>query len=452
MNDRRFSTKLRHSPLVSHLKMDRQFPILPIQGNAGGDILEYAIYPVYPDTNLQIVLDYTLDVLTTWTNSYIWNLDPFTLKLDASGRKLHGSMEMGEDSGVSLDEWVVVGILWQVTKHFPDVMIQLQDSDGEFLLIESALYIPDWLRPETAENRVWIQNGHLQIIPLKEFISHDPPPLSIDDALKHLRTAIRSEGTSASLFTDAGMNAAILEKIKGFPKKLVEQAHLARVMMPRLLAQVIHRNPQVISAGVQSFNNRIAECKVRSSNIKTNAKKLGDLKYFPAEDWVTLNVQFSRPLFAMIKLQKFKPPPTFPPRSLSATEREAYELGIKLTCAFELLASSSSLWSERVVELRNAENEKKVDDITLKSWDENCIEPDNETWMTLSNEDITRIMGEGRNEEEQVREMISNLSKFMEGESGFEGIGDDEFHDEEYVQTQEFTNSRLEFDSEEDMS
>ena len=30
----------------------------------------------------------------------------------------------------------------------------IQDVDGEFLLIESALHIPDWLKPETAENRV----------------------------------------------------------------------------------------------------------------------------------------------------------------------------------------------------------------------------------------------------------------------------------------------------------
>lgn len=30
----------------------------------------------------------------------------------------------------------------------------IQDGDGEFLLIESALHLPDWLKPETADNRV----------------------------------------------------------------------------------------------------------------------------------------------------------------------------------------------------------------------------------------------------------------------------------------------------------
>jgi SGT1 protein len=430
--------------------MNQQFPILPVQANTDGDVLEYAIFPVYPDTNLQNVLDYTLDLLHTWTDNYIWNLSPFTLNLDTSARKLYGSMEMGEDSCVSLDEWVVVGILWQVSKHFPDIVVQVQDSDGEFLLIESALHLPDWLRPETAENRVWIQSGQLQIIPLKEFASHDPPPLSAEDALKHLRTAIRSEGTTASLFTDAGMNTAIQEKFKGFPRKLVDQQHFARVMIPRLLAQVIHRHRTLISASVQSFNTRITEIKVHPCGSKTNGKKFRELKFFRAEDWVTGNVQFSRPLFAMIKLQKFSPPAAFPPRSLSASDRGAYELGIKLTCAFELLASSSSPSSKSVVDLWNEEKTKKVDDTTLTSWDENCIEPSNEDWMTLSNEDITRIMGEGGNEEDQVKEMIENLSKFMEGESGFEGIGDDEF-DDEYANFHDMADTSSQFDSDDEL-
>lgn len=128
----------------------------------------------------------------------------------------------------------------------------------------------------------------------------------------------------------------------------------------------------------------------------------------------------------MIKSQKFNPPPSFPPRSLSINEREMYSLGIKLTCAFELLASSASLWSERVVDLWNAEKEKKADDIMIKGWEENCEEPDNEDWMTLTNDDITRIMAQDKSEEDQIKDMIADLGRFMKGESGFEGIDDDD--------------------------
>jgi hypothetical protein len=127
----------------------------------------------------------------------------------------------------------------------------------------------------------------------------------------------------------------------------------------------------------------------------------------------------------MIKSQKFNPPPAFPPRSLSAEEREMYSLGIKLTCAFELLASSPSSWSERLVELWNAEKAEEVDDVRIKKWEENYEEPDNEEWMTLSGEDIKRIMAENKSEEEQIKEMIANMSRMMEDESGFEGIDDE---------------------------
>jgi len=129
----------------------------------------------------------------------------------------------------------------------------------------------------------------------------------------------------------------------------------------------------------------------------------------------------------MIKSQKFNPPPSFPPQDLSAAEREMYSLGIKLTCAFELLASSTTSWSERVVDLWNVEKGNKVSDIMIQGWDENCEESDTEEWMTLSGEDVKRIMAENKSEEEQIKEMIANLGHFMEGESGFEGIDDDEY-------------------------
>ena len=100
------------------------------------------------------------------------------------------------------------------------------------------------------------------MIPLLDFTKQDPPPLSLDDALKHLRSAIVSQEPTSSLFTDPKMNGAIEEKIKSFPQALLEQAHLARVSIPRLLAQVIHRNHQIISAGVQAFGSGLTRSKV----------------------------------------------------------------------------------------------------------------------------------------------------------------------------------------------
>jgi hypothetical protein len=122
------------SQIDNSLTMPISFPTLPIHGSAHGDSLHYAIYPVYPDANLKNILDYTLDLMSTWTDNYIWNLDPFTLNLDSSTPKLHGLMDMGEDSAVSLDEWVVLGVLWQVSKRFPNVIIR-QDSRYSSLMV-----------------------------------------------------------------------------------------------------------------------------------------------------------------------------------------------------------------------------------------------------------------------------------------------------------------------------
>jgi hypothetical protein len=139
----------------------------------------------------------------------------------------------------------------------------------------------------------------------------------------------------------------------------------------------------------------------------------------------------------MIKPAKFNPPPSFPPRSLSSSEREMYNLGIKITCALELLTSSNSQWSKDLIDIWNVERLKLVNDERINAWEENQEQVDDEQWMTLSADDVRKIMAENKSEDDQVKDMIEQLSKFMEGESGFEGIddyegeSDDDFDDEE---------------------
>jgi SGT1 protein len=102
------------------------FPVLPIQGNgAGGGSLQYNVYSVSPNADLDKVLHAALDLVSTWTRSYIWNLDPFSLQLNAAAPKLHGTMCMGDDGEVTLDEWIVVAAFWRLSQQFPDIVIRL---------------------------------------------------------------------------------------------------------------------------------------------------------------------------------------------------------------------------------------------------------------------------------------------------------------------------------------
>lgn len=64
---------------------------------------------------------------------------------------LHGQTNYGDSIE---DEWLVVYLLRELTKQFPDLWVRVMDSDGEFLLAEAANALPPWLTPEVAENRV----------------------------------------------------------------------------------------------------------------------------------------------------------------------------------------------------------------------------------------------------------------------------------------------------------
>jgi SGT1 protein len=64
---------------------------------------------------------------------------------------LRGRTEYGDSVE---DEWVIVWLLRELTRKFEDLSIKVNDSDGEFLLIEAAGTLPEWLEPEVADNRV----------------------------------------------------------------------------------------------------------------------------------------------------------------------------------------------------------------------------------------------------------------------------------------------------------
>lgn len=64
---------------------------------------------------------------------------------------LYGISHYGENIE---DEWFIVFLLQQITKENSGLVARVNDSDGEFLLIEAADYLPKWADPEICENRV----------------------------------------------------------------------------------------------------------------------------------------------------------------------------------------------------------------------------------------------------------------------------------------------------------
>jgi hypothetical protein len=70
--------------------------------------------------------------------NYIWQRDGFELAacVDADGPVcLSGSMRFGDNVA---DEWFVVFLLKELTRHFVDWVVTVSDNDGQLLLIEAA--------------------------------------------------------------------------------------------------------------------------------------------------------------------------------------------------------------------------------------------------------------------------------------------------------------------------
>lgn len=59
------------------------------------------------------------------------------------------------------DEWLIVYLLVELSKKFPNVWIRIIDTDGEFLLIEAANVLPRWMNPEVAGFRVCVTDRAL---------------------------------------------------------------------------------------------------------------------------------------------------------------------------------------------------------------------------------------------------------------------------------------------------
>ena len=115
---------------------------------------------------LQEILAYVLSLCTSADcgGGYIWQREGFTLALSSDASHLEGRTKPGD---CVEDEWFIVWLLSQISRRWSNAVVSINDTDGEFLLIEAADVLPKWVTPTNAENRVWIKQGRLHLIPLQ---------------------------------------------------------------------------------------------------------------------------------------------------------------------------------------------------------------------------------------------------------------------------------------------
>lgn len=99
--------------------------------------------------NIEKIYESIIEFTESLSSNYIWNNESFELKKPVkseSDSKSYYSCQGICDFGDNIeDEWFIVYILNSLTlKYSKKIVAQIYDSDGEFLLIHSSNFLPQW--------------------------------------------------------------------------------------------------------------------------------------------------------------------------------------------------------------------------------------------------------------------------------------------------------------------
>ncbi|KAL8999651.1 MAG: hypothetical protein Q9169_001611 [Polycauliona sp. 2 TL-2023] len=345
------------------------------------DCIQYTLYIV--DSNLshleiraqlRKVQTATVSLCKDLLKDFIWQRDDFRLELKQKDglSYLEGRTNFGDSIE---DEWLIVYLLRELSKQFPQIWVRVVDSDGEFLLVEAADTLPRWVNPEIMDNR--------------------------------------------------------------------DSLHQSMMTIPRKLAYILHEKAAYISSAVEAFYLRdpIGLRPLQS----TGAAKL----LFRPEDFVTISTRFTKVGFAQLRGQDFDTPRAWATsigKEPSILSQIGYQMGMKVTCGFEMLMSDPQNVDKKPVREINllledisAGEAKLPSDQAISEWESRV---DDESWLDVDFEEFEReLSGKGdqnasgssagfadKTAQENLRRMVSRFAKFRDEDD--DGIQDGEYVDD----------------------
>ncbi|KAG5758881.1 hypothetical protein H9Q72_012986 [Fusarium xylarioides] len=442
--------------------------------------VEYLLFFIDPQVDvrkqlaqIENVRKSAIELATTLTKDYIWQKDEFnlTLKNENGLLYLHGITDY---SDAVEDEWLIVYILRELSKSHPNLWIRVFDTDGEFLLVEAANVLPRWLNPEIDNNRAWINKGSLLLIPVKDEEGLRARNIELPDAVQVIKTK------RDALVHSGFVEAEAFYRLEKYPGQISESLHHSLITIPRKLAYILHSLPKSVAPAVEEFYLRdpIALKRVISPTQPLT---------FPPEDLITVSVRFSKVLFAQLRSQRFDAPPSWgevlrkaqkeAPSGEADTVMARLDIGMKLTCGFEMLAAKAEKSKIRVVrelaieleDLAEDGNEALPSDEDIKSWKDHDRD-DSEAWMDINYQDFEKELDGKRenassnsksgfgdsNTQSDLRKIVSRFEAFLNDDSaGMDGAEldemdyDDDDDDNEFDEDSESEDKEVSFDEEE---
>eukprot|EP00743_Colponemidia_sp_Colp-15_P009607 GILK01010508.1.p1 GENE.GILK01010508.1~~GILK01010508.1.p1 ORF type:complete len:726 (-),score=156.19 GILK01010508.1:84-2261(-) len=352
-----------------------------LSGNKGHEASDYVEYRVYVDevskadgnqveSLLQASATAFQSYLAKYTKNYLWHKDPFQLTVHMGKNKkpankyaphrpnedtephLYGYTRVGENIE---DEWFIVFLLKDLSREFHNITVSLEDADGQFLLIEAAMFLPRWINPDTSVNRVFLRGGALHLLPKRITTGGTGvEQISLHQALDFLRSP--TEATAAS----KEIQDAIMERMNGYPQEAIAaSSHVVRCLLPLKAVHALAVDPPLVSAAAEAFY-------LRDPVALRAAARLQVMD--PTEGCHMTMVRFNRCQYAQLLSQTYHPPKRFPPAPPSThPDWKAVSLGAKLTVGMELLylqKHKQGAHIETVVDESNPDFLKYVDTLS----------------------------------------------------------------------------------------
>ena len=300
------------------------------------DVVEYSLYLVdktihKKDADMLLVeyLNKCLALVFKETSGYIWQNESFNLRVveDSQLTHLHGSTCF--DDSID-DEWLIVHLLLKITEEYPMLVASVKDTDGQFILIEAADYLPKWLNPDTSNNRVFLSRGTVHILLKPSSPGHIPYFPIAEPTLEQALSIVASFPSETEVFPL--IKESIESKTKSIPQKLSEHIQYSNVFIPEKLVYILDQYPNFISKCVKAFYLRdpidLKACRV--------------FHFMKPDTRVWCQIPMSRHQYAQLMQQHFIPDKRsgYQKKSnLPPLEDKGVDLGLKIAHGCEMLCS-----------------------------------------------------------------------------------------------------------------
>jgi hypothetical protein len=248
----------------------------------------------------------------------------------------------------------------------------------------------------------------LRIIPLaatpSSSLDAKTAPLSRSLSLAESQEIILK--TPESLIHSPLMEAEAFYRLRNYPAQINASLHFAQVTIPRKLIYLLHNCPESISPAIEAFYLRDP---VALKPLQGSSSEL----ILPPEDLVTTSIKFTKVLFAQLKSQQFSPPVAWKSILTNAektkssddnksTEYSQLEIGMKVTCGFEMLLTDAKNKDNRSVRQIDILISDLTEGETLPTDEEisafkDSVRQDSEAWMDINFEDFEKeLSGKSR--------------------------------------------------------